>query len=73
MGAGCLSHLNFLRATSKLPEGTGKLLTWMVARLWGPYLRFGVPRKALRTTALVHEFAEMAKLASFSIQFWRYA
>lgn len=72
-GRGCLSYLNFLRATSKLPEGTVKVLTWMVARLWGPCLRFGVPRKALRTAALAREFAEMAQLASFSTQFWRCA
>lgn len=49
-GRGCCSYLNFLRVTSKLPEVTVKLLTWIVARLWCPHLRFGDPRKPLGET-----------------------
>lgn len=39
--------LAILSATWKLPEGTVKLLTWIVAWLCCPHLRVGVPRKPL--------------------------
>lgn len=72
-GVGVLLHPNFLSETSKLPEGHVKLLTWIMVWLRRPAPESWCPQETSEIDYLLHEFLEVAQLASFSIQYWRCA